>query len=291
MSITKLALTLIILTAFAAVSCAKDVVTPISKDQAIQLANRFSAGVHWNMGRSDKLKIRSPQERSAMKWNPQNRWDIETEQYAISVDSNNGLIRSAIKIDKYKGRNTDIVKIANHDAINIAGNILKDLGIDVNKNLYLELCMLNSYTNKPGQNSWELYFRKTYKGYKYKGKNDRITLAIDPADGSLVGYGNPGEVKSPEKLDVKITKDQAIKIVNNFMDKHSIRVKSLDETNMYIVNPNNYWEICFNKDIQRNDDTSPKLSWVVQFQCSMWRRAEVWVDTETGTIIGGEHSR
>ena len=264
------------------------IASPVSKDTAIRCAAQFCVGVNWNLGNINSLSTRDLDITFNEK---KNRLEVYNNDYTIRLDSKTGKIKAAIKINPFRGRTSDNVRISANDARKYAAKYLKAAGITLSDYI-LECNYPDSYCDRPGNKRWEIIFRKKYKGYLFNG-NNIIVLSLDPLDGSLLTYGNPGETQAPASLVVKIKKDQASKLASNFLGNNNIKVTSVDKTDLYIVNPDNYWKNEFNNGHSQkySQNVSSRLAWVISLQSSEWEEAEIWVDAEKGTIIGGVHSK
>ncbi len=149
--------------------------------------------------------------------------------------------------------------------------------------------------------SWGIRWSRVEKGYQYP--NDWVFVRINDETGNLFSYSIRLISEELVSTDVKITEDEAVKIALDnlrsvFESEEAPREYKLpseaSSVKLKIVNPN-YMFVEDRKFICMSEATGTALAHVVEFnvgnipnigKLKFW----IWVDAETGEVVGGDMS-
>lgn len=125
---------------------------------------------------------------------------------------------------------------------------------------------------------WMLSWFREQNGYKYH--DDWVSIFITDS-GEIKGYNKNYSSEKLLNINIKIDKAQALSIAEEICSQNQFTISS-KETELMIVNPNYRWTSNFIE----YPGSETKLAWVVSFdKLEGW--GEIWIDTLTGSILGG----
>lgn len=152
----------------------------------------------------------------------------------------------------------------------------RGLGFSIPQSLPSEVKLLRE------ENQWFYKWPREMNGYRFH--DDSVFIFVDATQGEIISYRNLQFSLDPPSFEVQIEKanalDLAQKIVTNFNG-------SLDpeKATLMIVNPNFRWTDTFVK-----FSTEARLAWVIPF-VKPEGKGEIWIDSLTGRLLGGEETR
>lgn len=133
---------------------------------------------------------------------------------------------------------------------------------------------------------WKAYVRRTYKGFEYFRP---VIVSADAATGVITSVHTVDPFVGPEVLLENVTKDEALRVAKSIYETRRYPISNLDARQL-IVHPNNEWD----RDSVRAEElpVETRLCWVVSWKfvqsgSGLTYREEVYVDSETGEIVGG----
>jgi hypothetical protein len=107
--------------------------------------------------------------------------------------------------------------------------------------LRLDYIHLRVDNEQNGNKFLDICYEKSYKTYQYYSINNVVSISIDPVDGSLISFDNPGEIPAPLTVKLIINKDQAITTATKYLVDNKITYEIVSAAALYIVLPNNTW--------------------------------------------------
>jgi hypothetical protein len=166
------------------------------------------------------------------------------------------------------------------EIVDRAKKTLRKLGISTNVLIQVSSsCFSFSPNNK--QRMFEFFWQRQVQGFCFK--TDYVNLIFDAQDGELLSFKKVWGPQ-PGSLHMKITLDAAKEIAMRHLlgsgTGTKLDVKSAD---VCVVSPNSFLNI-----VQTNSEIR-KLAWALQLpkQSRIDKPMEIWVDTETGGLLGG----
>lgn len=247
------------------------------------------------------------------KWYGKKVWDVGCLNSGIGmeIDAISGIIRG-VRISRKKDSNVQVFKdgakpVKNkEDIVREARDYLITINSGIPKDIFLDMAEYDVSHWRDSKYSYEGYWiigwgRET-GGYRYRF--DGIRVSIHEKYG-LLGYGYNIYSDPPDSLIVNISKEKAIGIAKPFAKKMArlFGYKSGEalDAELQITNPN-YFKGQFAKgfskigvkDYSKYPQSYTRLAWIVSFSWGYdeiftknYDPAHVWIDAETGEILGG----
>ena len=263
-----------------AISAFTQVLPSMTHDSAIARADKFFNSVHWKWTGAEEVK--SPVQYGALK----NRWEITSNSYRVQIDCYTGDIMFAIHDKALNNRKDAIVNISEKGTLPYVDTYLKAANISIN-DLRLDYVHLRVDNEQNGNKFWDLCYDKSYNTYHYYGLNNVVLISVDPVDGSLISFDNPGQIPAPLALKLVISKDEAISIAKKYFANNNITIGELESTSLKIVLPNNTWQYITKQATNYQEQLLSALAWVINFTGDTTDTKEIWVNASSGDIIGG----
>jgi hypothetical protein len=155
----------------------------------------------------------------------------------------------------------------------------EDLGFFIPSSSPDEVTLLE----KKNKEKPELFFKwqKEMNGYKFH--DDWVGVFVDAGKGEILGYRKNYYSLNPPSLEVKIEKSQAIKSAEKVAARNGFTLET-EKAELLIVNPNYRWTEKFVK-----NPIETELAWTIPFT-KPEGKGEIWVDSQEGTLLGGEET-
>ena len=128
---------------------------------------------------------------------------------------------------------------------------------------------------------WYVSWDRTFQGVPYRDQGASVTLDADT--GKLIGFGVRFRTAAPESSVANITRKEAQNISTKQLISAGLEPGDPSNLEWEVIQPNNFWH----PDAD-NPPTPPRVrvAWICQYKID-GRFYEVWVDRETGQVIGG----
>jgi hypothetical protein len=157
----------------------------------------------------------------------------------------------------------------------------------------------------PKEASWAVGWRK-YSG-AYPFKDEGINIVVDDETGRLSMYNNFITTTECKKIDIKISQEKAIDLAKNrakvvlqgMMKSTDYEVDKVNGPQLVIVTPNFWYSEkapAKGEEFKKNAK-EPRLVFAVEFTFKYVGNAQlhisappihIWIDAETGDVIGGQ---
>ncbi len=257
---------------------AADVDQPVtSASKSLDSANKFMDRVGWKMNGEKKMEWSKERDH-------RNQWSLEADGVIVEVDDASGLVKHAMNRNWDRKEHGKKVLISAEKATELAIKYMTLAGLAVDE-AKLDSCKPSStYVGETG--SWTVRFKRATHGYVYEG--DFALVRIDSEDGSLASFGYNFDSPEPESMQAQMPMETAIANAKDYLAKQGIELGSLVSSDLAIVPHNDYWEPDAKKKVS-SKQLAHRLAWVVTFD-GPWKKTQVWVDAETGLVIGGVKS-
>ena len=250
--------------------------------QAEQKARKIFQLYKWNV--YGEVKIEKPKVGSKERMN---FWSVRIGEYYAEFDGVDGQLRLLMNFKKeFRMRDTAIININEKVADEKAISYLKIAGFELDGAKIIS-SKTENYTTRPGNIFWNVLMRRYYYGYEFY--DDTISVNLDPQNGELMGFGYYFYSPLPKSTSVKLSKQKAISQAYNLVHGMGKQMGNVFYSKLKIVIPNNYWDV-ESKKIAANKyakKSYSRLAWIIGAQ-SPWHRIEIWVDADTGEIIGSD---
>lgn len=128
---------------------------------------------------------------------------------------------------------------------------------------------------------WQINWDRQLNGINYH--SDSVMTVVDAESGEIESFSLTYFTPPPVSTSVTISKAQAQTTAQGQLVSAGIQNATLYSIMTEIVQPNLFWQ-------NGNDDSVPgagKVAWVYGFTEPTNREGEVWVDAQTGVVIGG----
>jgi len=248
-----------------------------SSPQILGWANQFFQSVGWDPAGADCVM------NAASEPHP-NDLDLTIGELKLNMDGSTGQIHSAMNRALVKQIRGDLVGITDTQANEKATMCLQAAGIPMD-NVVLYSSGLARYAASFAV--WEVRFRRAYNGYPFH-THDFILVTLDPVDGKVAALGYNFRSPLPDRTVVNIDKDPAVNKATTYLAGLGLKAGTELTAELKIVQPDNYWEYLGTGKTAPAPTTS-RLAWVLTFDAP-WQITEVWVDSETGDVLGGSKS-
>lgn len=288
----------------------------ITKEEAFSIYSSKTKELNLSTVDNNRIKYEIFNGSIKKKWYGKKVWDVACLYSGIGmeIDASSGIVRSLHNygIDRRNGTNPPIFKDGAKPTRNkeemikeaegylriLCGAIPDDaIFINAEYNVGQWRDAKHSYEGK-----WLIDWGRRTSGYRYRF--DGIRVVVHEKYG-LSGYGYNFYSDPPASLVVNITKEKAIEIAKPFAKKMAklfgYKSGEVLDAELQITNPN-YFEGQFVegfrrigvKDYSKYPQSYTRLAWIVSFSWGYdkvftknYEPAHVWVDAETGEILGG----
>lgn len=214
------------------------------------------------------------------------RYSLENDSYSVETDTNGAPItyikKSKVTNDAlYKQKHSvkaSLDSVGTKNITSVANEAVADLK-DNNTVFAGTTTLDNGYI--------EYRWNRVVSGYKFQ--NDFMIVVMDPNDNSVVSISKRFVSNMPQSIDVACSKEDAQSNAKNFLtSKTKIKLNDIKDINLEIVNPN--LQFTGKDDVDFNKDT--KLAYVISYNINESKDefAAVYVDAQTGEIVGGEQT-
>lgn len=240
---------------------------------AFQRATTFARDVGWQLEATATTTPPGPEPRPYA-------WAIEDGAITIYVHGRTGDVCGAHKERLFAGTEDNQPHFEASVAEGLARKYLALAGLDMS-NSRLYRCEFNSNLD-----SWHVMFQRTYRGIPFR--RDLTVVDMDPADGSLLGFGYNFLSPLPASMSDRMRRDGAVRRSTDYASRRLNYPGSPRNAQLEIVQPNYLWEYR-EAGAPMPAPTCSRVAWVVQLDAP-YQVTEFWVDAETGEVIGGDHS-
>ena len=247
-----------------------------TEEQAIERAKQFFAKVGWKA--STQPGAQFPGEKP---W--EHCWDVRQycsdrrqTSFEANVDKATGQIHGAFRHEAYGEPSDSEKRIDKSRASALALEYLRAAGLPVSETRLQRAEIANG--------AWDLRYGRVYRSYPYR--LDCVDVLIRPSDGTLKALGYHFKSPLPESTRVAVSRDKASSIAREHLLQWTDDPGQLSSTKLMIVQPNDYYEGLDVREPMESRNVS-RLAWVADLEPPRSHLAEVWVDAESGDVLGG----
>ena len=259
--------------------------TPITTDppkltaaQAIARARDFCRQIGQPVTVAGTAQFPVPEGRYVAKVHWQERWlvvfPVKTGQVEVNVVDATGVISEYDKETLFHNNSPAGPDIPEADAIQIATAAVKATG-------HSEELKFDNISRQ--QFSYLVSWKRMGHGVVYR--DEHATVGLNPVTGEVTGlslvFPSPPSTKSVGAL----TRKQADAIAQNLLATTGLQDAVLDSVETKMVQPNTFWQAGGSVDPLPGE---AQAVWAYRFKGTDTRFYEVWVDTQTGAVLGGE---
>ncbi len=205
---------------------------------------------------------------------------VETKNCGVKFDVESGILRlyySFLVDETIKEPVSEKVAVTN------AIEFVSKLGIEVPED-YVASCVFCEKDNTGPNSEWQVKFQ-----YKYKNipiRYSHLSVSIQANDGSISSLIYAPVRDYPNSMIQNYPEDYAVKIAKDFLQTKYPDEYSLHHSELGIIYPNNRYQQEESSVCQEN--TKPRLCWIVVYRNEIGSLMyAVYIDTETGKVIGG----
>lgn len=222
----------------------------------------------------------------------QTRWKVTfPAQATIEVVDTSGDIVSYknVAFDQYEFDQKDRPledTISETEALQRAEAVLRATGmgeeLSAPKATYVEIAKPVKF----GTRDWDVVWRRRFHGIPYA--EGRVIVMLEAETGTVERLGTAFSSAPPSRASLLVNRDQAVHIAQATSISNGLAKPVLENVQVLAVTPNTFWQPGGSENI-RIPGTA-RTVWVCRFATTdggEGRRYEVWVDTETGAVIGG----
>ncbi|HOF89324.1 MAG TPA: hypothetical protein PLZ36_14660 [Armatimonadota bacterium] len=266
-------------------------------EQAIKRAQLFVSKVGWTTTAKPVAAFPAPHGFT-------HAWSVEypkrgecNETVMLRIDRKSGQIESAVNFGALNRLPAgDKVTITTAQANAAAEKVLALAGISM-QSLKLSQSQPECHTAPPQDQQWSVRYQRIHAGYAFA--HDSVVVNLHPLNASLLSYKASLRSPVPKSLKVVITEMDAKKIAENYLAGKGHAIRRIASAKLLIVQPNHYYE----KTKPAARETVTRLAWVIH--CIRQHEpirlpdgttkavegddhfADVWIDAETGKVLGG----
>jgi len=169
-------------------------------------------------------------------------------------------------------------------------------GIDV-RSLAVSICRLQTVGPLVGADArqWYLWFERVHEGVAFPYAAQGVSVVLDSDHGRLIALRAKMAAHPPGLGRLQIGPDRACDVAKELVRSFNGEVLNEPWAELRIVLPNDFWAP--DKDLAARFNASPRVdpnsrvAWIVRLPVRLWSPqdavADVWVDAETGSVIGG----
>ena len=128
---------------------------------------------------------------------------------------------------------------------------------------------------------WWVSWDRIYQGVIYHDQGANV--GFDGETGQLLGFGVRFKTPPPATMTIAITQAQAASVADEHLQEAGRQPGSVLRVKAEIVQPNTFWQPGGS---EANPQSIARAAWVCQYE-SNDEYGDVWVDRETGQVIGG----
>jgi len=270
------------------IACGPSRAQNLTGAQATQIAVTFCQNIGKPVSDPGVTQFPAPNRYSTQQatfW--QNRWQIKfADKVEVEVVDatgtvsryvNNDLLRQLAAANQPSGN-----PMSQTTAFLRAGQILTAAGpMD---SLASATALLSRLTegNTTADATWNVTLGRQYQGIPYR--NQSVNIILQAETGDLLGLSLVFPSPPPSNGPAQVTSTQAGTIAGNLLTNAGLTTAVFQSSKQMIVQPNTFW--------QAGGNTTPqtgvaRIVWDC-FYTLDGRTCEVWVDAETGNVIGGE---
>ena len=264
--------------------------TQMTQARAVQLAADFCAriGIDATMPVKAIFPATDVVEYSPLSWQP--RWKITFKnQVEVDLVDATGLVCGFSNYapgDKLAWDRTPPGNaIPEAEAIEKASSLLQ--ATEQFRELGLPTAHLIQFSYVPmmASHQWIVAFPRVFQGIPYN--DQQATVLLQAETGDLIGFGIVFSSPAPLSASMNMGVEQAASIASNLLGLSNMPDVVLDSVQTQIVRPNTYWQPGGAEEHKLQGPA--RVARVVRFKAGDETR-EIWIDTETGQVIGGSDS-
>lgn len=266
----------------------------MTADQAVQKARDFCAAMHRSLPARADAKFPGGFDNY---W--QERWEVRFPGYAtVCVVDSTGAI-SYYRDEAYRGR-ADLRDAAGKPISESRARALGAAALAAsgggNEVLFWRAQLMTEGDPKlRGGHQWVLGWHRKAGSWVYNHRSS-VLITLDAEDGTIVSLSKIFPSPPPTTLAVRVSKQDATKTAVATLAELKLASGPVKKAELLIVQPNERWRVKPGQPRargylpERNTKRVSRLAWVLHFSNptleDYWR--DVWVDAETGKVIGGE---
>jgi hypothetical protein len=133
---------------------------------------------------------------------------------------------------------------------------------------------------------WSISWQRRFQGIPYRGQSANVMLRAET--GQLFGLSLVYPSPPPTSGSTTVSQVQAQAIAATFLVGKSVPTVTFNSSQLEIVQPNTFWQ-------NGNDDAQPNVAnvaWTNLFDVSSSSQGaqySVWVDAQSGSVVGGDY--
>ena len=139
--------------------------------------------------------------------------------------------------------------------------------------------MHDNLQNLAVNTDWVITYIRKFKGYEFN--TDIIFVTLNPADASLLNISLGSRSPLPKAANQKLKSPDAEVIATRYLTAHNASFNDISLRRLCFVQPNGDYDHWATNTYTAAES---RLAWVFRFGSNI----EVWVDAETGAVIGGQ---
>ncbi|MDQ2801019.1 MAG: hypothetical protein M3Y13_15410, partial [Armatimonadota bacterium] len=250
----------------------------LTATQAIARAKDFCQKIGHPVTVDGTAQFPVPKGLYAAKVHWQERWQVifpeKTGQVEVDVVDATGVISEYDKEGLFHDNSPAGADISEADAIQIAAAALKATG-------HSEELKFDFISRQ--QSEYLVSWKRMGHGIAYR--DEHATVGLNPETGEVSGLSLVFPSPPSTKTVGSVTRAQADAIAQNLLATEGLQDAVLDIVETKMVQPNTFWQAGGSVDPLPGE---AQAVWAYRFQGAGTRFYEVWVDTQTGAIVGGE---
>jgi len=141
---------------------------------------------------------------------------------------------------------------------------------------------------------WDISFDRIWQGVPYRNGDGQVSLTLDAGYGRLMNFGASLNAQPPTIGRLDVSNIQAVDIARRFVTAQTVAAQAValagdSDVELRVVLPTDYWTT----ESIKPRTAQARLAWIVRTPVNTAqsgpRTFEVWIDTVTGDILGGEN--
>ncbi len=171
---------------------------------------------------------------------------------------------------------------------------LQIAGIDLTELSLRSAQFINGGTSaSEASRKWDISWDRQWRGVVFE--DQRVTVSLDASHGRLLSFGSAVAMPTPAVARIDVTPERASEIAGRQTAARQFPVDGPAHCEIRIVQPSNYWTSPRFPVALTEQKQYTRLAWIVRVptiyppvdsKCT----SEVWVDTISGEVIGGDIS-
>jgi hypothetical protein len=133
-------------------------------------------------------------------------------------------------------------------------------------------------------NLWQVIRPRQYQGVPYR--NQQVSVMLQAETGAILGLSVAFPSPPPAVGAGPITQNQAEATAEALLTVANIPSLTLQSCQQLVVQPNTFWQQ--NGSVTPQPNVAGQVAWDCLYTDSNGNNDEVWVDTNSGNVIGGE---